>query len=131
MVSHLLGWRDQGGWNTRWVGVVVHSQFHRCDIGACIAKSKTSKDLLNVGLLSQGDGLVLKITHDADSEKPIDVAEIDKLEMLVELGFGFGWESTRICDNSEVVCGGGEYEKSVAINLVKGSLISNGDFETK
>ena len=68
--------------------MVIHSRFYGCDIRVCVAKSKSGENLLDISLLSQGDGFVLEIASDADSEKPVDITEINELEMLVELGFG-------------------------------------------
>jgi len=111
--------------------VVVCSRFHGCDIGACIAKSETSKDVFDVSLLFQGDGLVLEIASDTDSEKPVDATKINKLEVLVQLSFGLGREFARVGDNGKIIRGSSDYQESIAVDLVKGCLISDGDFEAE
>ena len=68
---------------------------------------------------------------DTDSKKPVDVTEIDKLKMLVELGFGLSWEFVWVCNDGTVVHGSSDYQKSVTVNLIEGSLINIRHFETK
>jgi len=71
--------------------MIICSWFHGCDIRACISESKTSKNLLNIGLLTQRDSFVLeKVSSDTDSEKPVDVAEVNQFKMLVQLSLSFG-----------------------------------------
>jgi len=70
--------------------MVIRSRFHGCDIRTCVGESKMSYNLVNIGLLTQGDSFVDKISSNTDSEKPVDVTEINELEMLVKLHFRLG-----------------------------------------
>ena len=42
--------------------MVIRSRFHGCDIRTCVGESKMSYNLVNIGLLTQGDSFVDKIS---------------------------------------------------------------------